>query len=128
MLDVSPAAQEAAALGVQEHDERLRDGVDLEPEVRTPTRRSGMGVQFEALQDPTEAQALGVENPGAVTRLKDKESVLSVFCGAGHGSDHARSITQINGEFASGSLRNDDNRFLPCSHAYCGPVHMPIAA
>ena len=47
VLDVSPAAQEAAALGVQEHDERFGDRVDLQPEVRAPTRRGGVGVECQ---------------------------------------------------------------------------------
>src|SRR5580658_2417652 len=71
VLHVTPRSQQARPLGVQEHDERLGDRVELEAEVRPPGGRGVARVEVEPLQDPAEAHARRVKEPGAVAGLED---------------------------------------------------------
>ena len=111
VLDVAPGAQQPGALGIEQDDERLRDGVDLEPVIGAPRGGGVMRIERQALQHPAEAELLGVEDPRAVAGLEDVERV---FCGGDHETSMPAGSRRCCIESGSSSLRNSDNLYLRC--------------
>src|ERR1700733_10369716 len=109
---MAPRPEQARALRVEQHHERLRYRVDLQAVVGAPRGGGSVGVEREALQDAPEAHPVSVEDPGAVAGLEDEQRVA---CGGDHIADHARSFPGFGVESTSASLRNCDNTRLPSS-------------
>lgn len=72
VIDVTPRPEKARSLGIQQDDERLRDRVDVEPEVGAPTSGGQVAVEIETLEDAAKAHPFGIEQPGAVTGLQNE--------------------------------------------------------
>src|ERR1700722_3803593 len=107
---MTPRAEKARALGIEQNDERLRDRVDLKSVIGAPRRGGGVSIESEALQHAPKAHLLGIEDPRAVAGLKDEQRIV---CGGDHTADHARFIAEFGVECGSASLRNCDNPRLP---------------
>jgi hypothetical protein len=86
VFNMTPTPKQPTPFGIQQYNERLRDGIDFQTEVGAPACRRGMGVECQTLENSAEPQAVRVEDPSAVTGLKNKQSI---FSGGGHSSDHA---------------------------------------
>jgi hypothetical protein len=71
MLDVTPTAQQAGALRVEQHHERLRQRIDLDAVARLPFRRCRCGMVTGSLHKTTESRVLHVDDPRTVARLDD---------------------------------------------------------
>jgi hypothetical protein len=71
VLDMAPTPEQAGALGVEQHDERLRKRVDLHSVAGLPLGGCRTGVMICALYDPAKSRVLHVDDPRTVARLDD---------------------------------------------------------
>jgi hypothetical protein len=71
VLDVTPAPEQASTLRIEQHDERLRKGVDLHAVAGLPLGGGRAGVMICAFYDPAKSRVLHVDDPRAVARLDD---------------------------------------------------------